>query len=64
MAKNKNKGNNQKAPGTYTLPKVKKMAESEEPVQNEEKYMRVAPAAETKVNFTFFDIESMEFNLC
>ena len=52
MAKNKNKnnGNAQKASGTYTLPKVKKMAESEEPVQNEEKYMRVAPAAETKVN--------------
>jgi hypothetical protein len=51
MAKNKskNKGNTQKAPGAYTLPKVKKMAESEEPVQNEEKYMRVAPAAETKV---------------
>ncbi|CEP18947.1 hypothetical protein [Parasitella parasitica] len=48
MTKNKNKTIKQKTPGLHALPKAKKIVESEEPVQNEEKYMRVAPAAETK----------------
>lgn len=51
MAKNKNKGNKKiKDAHKITLPKVKKMAETEEHVANEEKYMRVTPAEETKVN--------------
>jgi hypothetical protein len=50
MAKNKNKGEKKAPTTTFAMPKTKKMAESEEPVKNEEKYLRVVPAtAETKV---------------
>lgn len=42
MGKNKNKGANKVAP-------VKKLSEADEPVKNEEKYLRVQPDASTKV---------------
>lgn len=50
MGRNKNKEVKKTPKSTIALPKTKKMAESEEPVKNEEKYLRVAPATkETKV---------------
>jgi hypothetical protein len=50
MAKNKNRGEKKTPATAIALPKNKKVQEDDEPVKNEEKYLRVVPAtAETKV---------------
>lgn len=53
MAKNKN---NNKAASAAAIPKNKLISEADEPVKNEEKYMRVQADPSTKVSALYFDI--------